>query len=135
MQGVGGILGTIAWCTGALQTTINIDSCRYSGTLDSPSAGSNDYGGIMGFPKEACGPRTVNITNCIYDGVMYLRGSDPDDNGGIVGYFKGNGGVSAETHINIADCIVAGQFNMPNKSGQTVTGYVVSEASGSGNTG
>ena len=135
MTGVGGILGTIAWCTDALQTTINIDSCRYSGTLDSPSAGSNDYGGIMGFPKEACGPRTVNITNCIYDGVMYLRSSSPDDNGGIVGYFKGNGSVSAETHINIADCIVAGQFNMPNKSGQSVTGYVVSEASGSGSTG
>lgn len=131
MTGVGGILGTISWLTGDYEITVNIDSCRYSGTLDSPSAGSNDYGGIMGYPKEAASPRSVNISNCLFDGILSLCGSAPDDNGGIVGYFKGNGGNSRQTNIHIDDCIVAGQFRHPNKSSVTVTGYVTSEASGS----
>lgn len=130
MSCVGGILGTIAWVTGAQKATINIDSCRYSGTLDSPSAGSKNYGGIMGYPKEACGPREINITNCIFDGVMVLNASSPDDNGGIMGYFKGNGSIGAQTDIHVANCIVAGQFQHTRKTDQTNTGYVVSEKSG-----
>ncbi len=128
MKGVGGIVGSMAWKTSDQHCTLNIDSCRYSGTMDSPSQGSNDYGGILGWARENACPRTFNISNCLFDGAMTLNGSNPDDNGGILGYLKGN---QNETFIgcNISNCIVAGQFNHPNKENYAVTGYVLSECS------
>lgn len=130
MAGVGGIVGVIGWVGNALETRLYVDSCRYSGTLNSPSAGSNDYGGIVGWTRENNSPKSFYITNCLFDGTIILYGSSPDDNGGIIGYLKGNYGNSKViTHIE--NCIVAGQFQHPKKSGYAVTGYIVSEASGS----
>ena len=52
MKGVGGILGSIGYSSGAAKATVIIDSCWYSCTLNSPSAGAKDYGGIMGWTRE-----------------------------------------------------------------------------------
>ena len=129
MKGVGGIVCSMAWKTSDYMCTLNVDSCRYSGTLDSADGyGSNDYSGIIGWARENACPRAFNVSNCLFDGVITLRASSPDDNGGIMGYLKGNQNETPIS-VNINNCIVAGQFNHPNKENYAVTGYVLSECS------
>lgn len=128
MNGVGGIVGDICYVSSGNMLKLYISGCRYSGTLNSPSAGSNKYGGIMGWTRENPSPRTIEIANCLFDGTMILYGANPDDCGGIIGYLKGNSS-SNMVKVSIGRNLVTGQFHHKNKSGVAYTGYILSEAS------
>ena len=144
MKGVGGILGVIGNVTSTYTCTVNIDSCRFSGTLNSPTNGTMDYAGIVGWLRDNTSPKTVNISNCLVDGNIILYGAGDkvgdterqlDDNAGIIGYIKGNASAK-EVHVNISDCIVAAAFQHKTKTtGTSNTGYIISEVSQYNSTG
>ena len=97
----GGILGT--------QTsdgTVNIDHCRYSGTLDAGNITGN-LGGIVGFTRTNASA-IFNITNCLFDGV--INDGTGDNAGGIVGYTN-------STKVTITNCLSKGSITT-SKPGQ-----------------
>ena len=97
----GGILGT--------QTsdgTVNIDHCRYSGTLDAGNITGN-LGGIVGFTRTK-DSAIFNITNCLFDGV--INDGTGDNAGGIVGYTN-------STKVTITNCLSKGSITT-SKPGQ-----------------
>ena len=151
MSCFGGILGTISGTTGqrdnnvsyssGTSITLNIDSCQYAGNAGSPTAGSTQYGGIMGCNNYVKCDQVVNITNCLVTGEMHIWGSgvlgNYDDNGGILGYAKGNNPTSPfTTTISLCNNVFAGTMIWRNDSGQTGgtadQGYILGEITSNG---
>lgn len=134
MKGVGGILGSIGYLSAAAtKTTVTIEYCWFDGLLNSPSAGSNCYGGIVGWTRELPSSKVLNVLNCLVTGTLKLYGSNPDDCGGIVGFFKGTGASNGAVLTgSVKNCVFAGLINHVNKTGTTLSGYITSEVSASG---
>lgn len=135
MSGVGGILGSVKYESASRKaTTINIDRCWYSGTLDS-NAGSSNYGGIVGWSQKNTNyDRTINITNCLVTGTILLSGDSDTmkDNGGIIGFFNGTDATMKGKKVSgcVENCIFAGSIQHKTiTEGTTTTGYIIGEVS------
>lgn len=135
MKGVGGILGSIGYVSAtSTKTIVQVERCWFDGLLDSPSAGSNCYGGIVGWTRELPSSKTLRVADCLVTGTLKLYGSNPDDCGGIVGFFKGTGATNGAVLTGyVRNCIFAGTIHHVNlTSGTARSGYITSEVSASG---
>ena len=96
---VGGILGHSNDAS-----TVIIDCCTYSGTLNSnDDGGSGNYGGIVGYTLNATST-VCNISNCLFDGELKNSAATPGTCtfGGMVGY------VGASPLVTITNCLSIG---------------------------
>ena len=108
---IGGILGHAFTGT---PTTVTIDRCTYSGTLNSnDNGGGGNYGGIIGYTQNDnnCIPL---ITNCLFDGTLTNTADTPGNCtfGGMVGYVGAGPTVAITNSLSIGSVTspVAGQF-------------------------
>ena len=95
---VGGILGHSNDVS-----TVNVDRCTYSGTLDgNDSGGSGNYGGIVGYTQNATST-ILNITNCLFDGKLKNSAATPGNCtfGGMVGYIGAGPKVTSTNCLSI----------------------------------
>ena len=95
---LGGILGT-----SYSGSTVNIDRCTYSGTMDGNDSGiAGNYGGIVGYIQNAASA-VLNITNCLFDGELKNSATIPGDCtfGGMVGYIGASPKVTATNCLSI----------------------------------
>ena len=106
---VGGILGHSNEVS-----TVNVDRCTYSGTLDgNDSGGSGNYGGIVGYTQNATST-VLNITNCLFDGELKNSAATPGGCtfGGMVGYIGAGPKVTSTNCLSIGtvQSKITGQF-------------------------
>ena len=106
---IGGILGV-----SYSGSTVNIDRCTYSGTLDgNDNQGNGNYGGIVGYTQNA-GTTYCNVTNCLFDGKLINTAETPGNCtfGGMVGYVGANPTVAIKNCLSIGtvQSAVTGQF-------------------------
>jgi lysophospholipase L1-like esterase len=106
---IGGILGHSNEAS-----TVNVDRCTYSGTLDGKDAGgSGNYGGIVGYTQNSTST-LCNITCCLFDGELKNSATSPGDCtfGGLVGYIGANPKVTAKNCLSIGkvQSKITGQF-------------------------
>lgn len=95
---LGGILGT-----SYSGSTVNIDRCTYSGTMDgNDGGGSGNYGGIVGYVQNDASA-VCNISNCLFDGKLKNSAQKPGDCtfGGMVGYIGAGPKVTASNCLSI----------------------------------
>ncbi|MBO7120456.1 MAG: hypothetical protein J6W03_09085 [Bacteroidaceae bacterium] len=95
-------------------STVNIDRCIYSGTLDGNDAGgSGNYGGMVGYVQSASSS-ILNITNCLFDGKVINTNPAPGTCtfGGFVGYIGGGPKVTVSNSLSIGtvESQIAGQI-------------------------
>ena len=96
---VGGILGHANDVS-----TVNVDRCTYSGTMDSnDNQGNGNYGGIVGYTQNSTST-VLNITNCLFDGELKNTASTPGGCtfGGMVGY------IGAGPLVTVKNCLSIG---------------------------
>ena len=96
---VGGILGHSNEAS-----TVNVDRCTYSGTLDAnDSGGSGNYGGIVGYTQNATST-VLNISDCLFDGKLKNSATTPGNCtfGGMVGY------IGAGPKVTTTNCLSIG---------------------------
>jgi len=106
---VGGILGHSNDAS-----TVYVDRCTYSGTLDGNDSGGNgNYGGIVGYTQNATST-VCNISNCLFDGKLKNSAATPGDCtfGGMVGYIGAGPKVTATNCLSIGtvQSKITGQF-------------------------
>lgn len=106
---LGGILGT-----SYSASTVNIDRCTFSGTIDgNDNAGNGNYGGIVGYTQNNA-TTVLNVTNCLFDGKLINTAATPGGCtfGGIVGYIGAGPLVTAKNCLSIGtvQSQVTGQF-------------------------
>ena len=106
---VGGILGHANDAS-----TVNVDRCTYSGTMDSnDNQGNGNYGGIVGYTQNSTST-VLNITNCLFDGELKNTASTPGgcSFGGMVGYIGAGPMVTAKNCLSIGSVQskITGQF-------------------------
>ena len=106
---VGGILGV-----SYQGSTVNIDRCTYSGTLDgNDNAGNGNYGGMVGYTQNNA-TTILNVTNCLFDGKLINTAATPGGCtfGGMVGYVGANPKVTIKNCLSIGtvQSAVTGQF-------------------------
>lgn len=106
---LGGIVGT-----SYSNSTVNIDRCTYSGTMDgNDSGGSGNYGGIVGYTQNDAST-VCNITNCLFDGELKNSAATPGNCtfGGMVGYIGAGPKVTATNCLSIGtvQSKITGQF-------------------------
>ena len=95
-------------------STVNVDRCTYSGTLDGNDAGgSGNYGGIVGYTQNAASTY-CNVTNCLFDGELKNTAAQPGSCtfGGMVGYVGANPTIAIKNCLSIGtvQSAVTGQF-------------------------
>ncbi|MBR5394728.1 MAG: hypothetical protein IK144_06540 [Bacteroidaceae bacterium] len=106
---LGGILGT-----SFSGSTVNIDRCTFSGTIDgNDNAGNGNYGGIVGYTQNNA-TTILNVTNCLFDGKLINTAATPGGCtfGGIVGYIGAGPLVTVKNCLSIGtvQSQVTGQF-------------------------
>ena len=106
---VGGVLGHANEAS-----TVNVECCTYSGTLNANDAGgSGNYGGIVGYTQNATSS-VLNITDCLFDGTLKNTAATPGDCtfGGLVGYIGASPKVTATNCLSIGSVQskIYGQF-------------------------
>lgn len=106
---IGGILGV-----SYSGSTVNVDRCTYSGTIDgNDNQGNGNYGGIVGYTQNAA-TTYCNVTNCLFDGKLINTADAPGNCtfGGMVGYVGANPSVAIKNCLSIGtvQSAVTGQF-------------------------
>ena len=106
---IGGILGV-----SYSGSTVNVDRCTYSGTIDgNDNQGNGNYGGMVGYTQNAA-TTYCNVTNCLFDGKLINTAATPGNCtfGGMVGYVGANPTVAIKNCLSIGtvQSAVTGQF-------------------------
>ena len=108
---IGGILGHVY-----NNSTVSIDRCTYSGTLQVTDTGGDDgmYGGILGHAYNNANAK-VSITNCLFDGKVTntVTGTSGCTLGGIVGWLGTYVSYSIDNCLSVGDVssTVCGQIS------------------------
>ena len=106
---IGGILGV-----SYQGSTVNVDRCTYSGTIDgNDNQGNGNYGGIVGYTQNNA-TTCCRVTNCLFDGKLINTAATPGNCtfGGIVGYVGANPDIAIKNCLSIGtvQSAVTGQF-------------------------
>lgn len=88
--------------------TLNFTNCKFYGSIDNGTSGTNPAGGFIGEAGARSGLVTVNITNCVNYGTVKTATASESHAGGFVGKVDQK---ATATSVTITNSVNAGSIN------------------------